>query len=150
MAIKAKEIVPAAAEKKKGNERTGECAFCGQERLVGMKMAEWEAKEEEAAGFGLTVEDFAATVRCNCRPGENMRMKANSLKKAKDNIEMMFREEHEVIAEIFQDAVTSVLNKDIKKIIIQNFNGGKATMSLAKGLVRLEYEQKKKTELTSE
>lgn len=142
--------MPQAADQKKKNERTGECAFCGQQRLTGMKMAEWDALEEQAAGFGMTVEDFAATMKCQCRNGEQMRNSIMILQKAKENIEMMFRGELEVVADIFQDTAASIYAKDIKKIVIQDYKGGKATMSLQKGLIRLEYEQKKKTELTSE
>lgn len=140
---------PAAAEKKK-NERTGECAFCGQQRLIGMKMAEWEELEKEAIGYGMIAEDFAATMKCNCGSGEGLRNAITILRTAKDNIERMFRTEHEIIADIYQDTAANILNKDIKKIIIQDYKGGKATMRLHKGLIRLEYEQKKKTELISE
>lgn len=146
----AKKDAAEAAAPKKTNERTGECAFCGQQKLIGMKMAEWDELEKEAEPYGMTVEDFAASVRCTCRNGEGLRNTVTILKKAKENIETMFRGDHEVIAEIFQDTTVEILNKDIKKIIIQDYKGGKATMSLQKGLIRLEYEQKKKTELTSE
>ena len=140
---------PAAAEKKK-NERTGECAFCGQQRLIGMKMAEWAELENEAIGYGMIAEDLAATMKCACGSGEGLRNAITILRTAKDNIERMFRTEHEIIADIYQDTAANILNKDIKKIIIQDYKGGKATMSLHKGLIRLEYEQKKKTELISE
>ena len=140
---------PAAAEKKK-NERTGECAFCGQQRLIGMKMAEWEALEQEAIGYGMIAEDFAATMKCTCGNGEGLRNAITILRTAKENIERMFRAEHEIIADIYLDTAANILNKDFKKIIIQDYKGGKATMSLHKGLIRLEYEQKKKTELISE
>ena len=133
------------------SERTvnGACKFCGQIKMITFSEEEWLEriqKENKAAG---TIADEVATEECNCKEGSEFRADHYVIQQCRQNIEDMFRENYEEVADILQEAVPMVYYQTVKKVTVVTPEHGVATMTRSGGNMKIKFLQKHETELTA-
>ena len=103
------------SKEKKVEERTvnGACRFCGQIRMITLPENEWLERIQKENKDGTVIADELATEECDCKQGADFRADHYVMTQCRENIETMFRKDHEEIAEIFQTAVAAVYYQNI-------------------------------------
>lgn len=139
------------SEEKKVEERTvnGACRFCGQLRMITLSEEEWLERIRIANKDGHEVADDLATEQCTCKEGADWRADNYVMDQCRENIEEMFRQDYEEIADLLQEAVPMVYYQQIKKLSITTPEHGVATMNRAGGNMKIKFSQKHETELTA-
>ncbi|MBR2561885.1 MAG: hypothetical protein IKE31_07030 [Eubacterium sp.] len=139
------------SKEKKVEERTvnGACRFCGQIRMITLPENEWLERIQKENKDGTVIADELATEECDCKQGADFRADHYVMTQCRENIETMFRKDHEEIAEIFQTAVAAVYYQNIVGVSVTTPERGVATMRRSGGDMKLKFIQKHETELTA-
>ena len=133
------------------SERTvnGACKFCGQIKMITLSEDEWLERIKKENKAGETIADEIATEECNCKEGADFRADHYVIKQCRQNIEDMFRENYEEVADILQEAVPMVYYQTVKKVTVVTPEHGVATMTRSGGNMKIKFSQKHETELTA-
>ena len=133
------------------SERTvnGACKFCGQIKMITLSEDEWLERIKKENKAGATIADEIATEECNCKEGADFRADHYVIKQCRQNIEDMFRENYEEVADILQEAVPMVYYQTVKKVTVVTPEHGVATMTRSGGNMKIKFSQKHETELTA-
>lgn len=127
-------------------ERTGQCRFCGQNKIVEVPdfMNEDEINEE-------------ATKGCRCIDAKMYREQKEReelVKQAKISAKgttfELFHEEFPEIEEMFNSAIDPLVDRKFKKLTITTGGKTKATISFTKGNIKVEREDKSVSALETE
>ncbi len=139
------------SEEKKVEQRTvnGACRFCGQIRMITLPEDEWLERIRKTNKDGNEVADDLATEQCDCKEGSDFRTDHYVMVQCRENIEEMFREDYEEIADLLQEAVPMIYYQQIKKISITTPEHGVALMTRNGGNMKIKFSQKHETELTA-
>ena len=97
---------------------TGACRFCGQTKLITLTEDEWLERIQKTGDAAEDIADEIATEGCSCKVGSDWRADHYVMDQCRENVEAMFREEFEEVADILQEAVPMVYNQQIKKISV--------------------------------
>ena len=133
------------------SERTvnGACKFCGQIKMITLSEDEWLERIKKENKAGETIADEIATEECNCKEGADFRADHYVIQQCRQNIEDMFRENYEEVADILQEAVPMVYYQTVKKVTVVTPEHGVATMTRSGGNMKIKFSQKHETELTA-
>lgn len=133
------------------SERTvnGACKFCGQIKMITLSEDEWLERIQKENKKAETIADEIATEECNCKEGSDFRADHYVIEQCRQNIEEMFRENFEEVADILQEAVTMVYYQTVKKVTVITPEHGVATMTRSGGNMKIKFSQKHETELTA-
>ena len=133
------------------SERTvnGACRFCGQVKMIALSEDEWLEKIKETNKEATQIADDLATEQCDCTQGSDWRADHYVMEQCRKNIEDMFREDYEEIADLLQEAVPMIYHQQIKRISITTPEHGVATMTRSGGNMKIKFTQKHETELTA-
>lgn len=135
------------------NEKTktvnGSCRYCGQIRMITLTEEEWLEQIRKTNLEASAIADTMATEQCTCREGSDWRADHYVMDQCRQNIEDMFREDYEEIADLLQEAVPMVYYQQIKKLSITTPEHGVATMNRAGGNMKIKFSKKHETELTA-
>ena len=139
------------SEEKKVEERTvnGACRFCGQIKMITLTEDEWLERIRKENMKAESIADEIATEECNCKEGADYRADHYVMVQCRENIEEMFREDYEEIADLLQEAVPMIYYQQIKKISITTPEHGVALMTRNGGNMKIKFSQKHETELTA-
>lgn len=129
--------------------QSGTCRFCGQVKMITLSEDEWLERIRTSGKSGTEIADDMATEQCTCKQGSDWRTENYVMMQCRDNIEEMFREEYEEIADLLQEAVPMVYRQDIKRVSVTTPEHGVATMTRIGGNMKLKFTQKHETELTA-
>lgn len=127
----------------------GACRFCGQTRIISMPEEEWLERTQKTNKDEVEIADDLATEKCDCMQGSEYRADHYVMEQCRQNIEEMFRKDHEEIADLLQKAVQMVYSQSVKKISITSPVNGIATMTRSGGNMKLKFTQKHEKELIS-
>ena len=133
------------------SERTvnGACRFCGQVKMITLSEDEWLERIRKENKKGDEIADDLATEQCSCNQGSDYRADHYVMEQCRHNIEDMFRDEFEEIADLLQEAVPMVYYQHIKRVSITTPEHGVATMNRSGGNLKIKFTQKHETELTA-
>lgn len=133
------------------SERTvnGACKFCGQIKMITLSEDEWLERIQKENKAPETIADEIATEECNCKEGADFRADHYVIQQCRQNIEDMFRENYEEVADILQEAVPMVYYQTVKKVTVVTPEHGVATMTRSGGNMKIKFSQKHETELTA-
>ena len=129
--------------------KTGVCHFCGQTRMISLPEDEWLEMIRKTNKDADQLADDLATEQCTCNQGSEYRADHYVMEQCRHNIEDMFREEFEEIADLLQEAVPMVYYQHIKRVSITTPEHGVATMNRSGGNLKIKFTQKHETELTA-
>lgn len=127
----------------------GSCRYCGQIKMITLTEDEWLERIQRTNQDGNTIADTLATEQCTCKEGSDWRADHYVMDQCRENIEDMFRQDYEEIADLLQEAVPMVYYQQIKKLSITTPEHGVATMNRAGGNMKIKFSQKHETELTA-
>lgn len=132
-------------------ERTvnGACRFCGQVKMITLtedECLEWIRKTNRS---GNDIADDLATEQCDCKQGSDWRADNYVMMQCRQNIEDMFREKYEEIAEALQQVVEPVYRQQIKRVTYTTPEHGVAMMTRSGGNMKIKFTQKHETEMTA-
>lgn len=96
----------------------GTCRYCGQIKMITLTEDEWLEKFQETNQSAEDIADTMATEQCTCKEGSDWRADHWVMEQCRENIEEMFREDYEEIADLLQEAVPMVYHQTVKKISI--------------------------------
>ena len=132
-------------------ERTvnGAYRFCGQIRMITLPEDEWQDRIRKTNEDETVIADELATERCSCIDGSDWRTDHYVMDQCRQNIEDMFREEHEEIADLLQEAVPMIYHQQVKRITVITPEHGIASMTRSGGNMKIKFVQKHETELTA-
>ena len=133
------------------SERTvnGACRFCGQVRMITLSEDEWLERIRKTNKKAEEIADGLATEQCDCNQGSGWRADHYVMEQCRKDIEDMFREDYEEIADLLQEAVPMIYHQQIKRISITTPEHGVATMTRSGGNMKIKFTQKHETELTA-
>ena len=112
--------------------------------MVQLELAEDTA--EEQVQFAAQKE---VILSCNCKEGQQGRMRIRVMDNAETGIEEMFRTKLPATADLFQAAKDAVYEGSVDKIVIKDENGGTAKMSMTKAGIKVTYTKTNVTELST-
>ena len=104
---------------------TGACRFCGQTKMITLTEDEWLDRIQKSGRGGSEIADDIATEECTCKVGSDWRTDHYVMQQCRENIEAMFRDEYEVVANMLQEGVEPVYEQTVKRLtIITPFSAG--------------------------
>lgn len=127
-------------------EKTGQCKFCGQNKIVEVPdyMTEEDINEE-------------ATLECYCKDAklykeakEREALIEQAKLSAKGTTYELFHEEYPEIEELFNAAINPIVAMKFKKLTITTGGKTKAAISFSKGNIKVEREDKSVSALETE
>lgn len=127
----------------------GSCRYCGQIKMITLTEDEWLERIQRTNQDGDTIADTLATEQCTCKEGSDWRADHYVMDQCRENIEDMFRQDYEEIADLLQEAVPMVYYQQIKRLSITTPEHGVATMHRTGGNMKIKFSQKHETELTA-
>lgn len=129
--------------------RTGACRFCGQIKMITLSEEEWLERVRKTNKDADNIADDIATEECNCQEGSDFRADHYVMEQCRENIEAMFREDYEDIADLLQEAVPMVYYQRTKRISVTTPEHGTATMVRSGGNLKVKFTQRHETEMTA-
>lgn len=129
--------------------KTGACRFCGQTKLITLSEDEWLDRIQKTNKDADTIADDLATEECTCKAGSDFRADHYVMDQCRENIEAMFREEYESVADLLQEAVPMVYYQNVKRVSVTTPENGIATMVRSGGNLKIKFTQKHETEMTA-
>lgn len=128
---------------------TGACRFCGQTKMITLTEDEWLDRIRKTDKEADEIADDIATEECTCSAGSDFRADHYVMDQCRENIEEMFREEYEDIADLLQEAVPMVYYQRVKRVSITTPEHGIASMVRSGGNLKIKFSQKHETEMTA-
>ena len=127
----------------------GACRFCGQTKMITLSEGEWLDRIRETNLEAVEIADDITTEECDCKAGSDWRADHYVMQQCRENIESMFKDEYEVVANMLQEGVEPVYAQTIKRLTIVTPENGIATMTRSGGNLKVKFTQKHETELTA-
>lgn len=127
---------------------TGECTFCGQQKILQLTEDEWLEAIAETNMKPQQIADEYASRHCNCKEGMDWRTEQLVMDKCQMDIEDMFSENHPEIASAFQEIKEPVYKGTIKRAVFKTPTGDVASMYKTGGNIELKFVKKMETKVT--
>ena len=115
--------------------KQGYCIFCGEARMV-------EVPEEVSS----ELINQQATSECLCSRAVMVRERVKQKETCISNIEAILEPKYKEIADMFKEAIDVIQDAKIKKITVNTYGNRTARISKTKDGIKVELEQKQKTE----
>lgn len=114
------------------------CPVCGQIQMISADSSLTEAEQRQQA-----------LLACNCSDGVNARRAKQRAEKAKENINILFEGDGEIIIDALSNIVPAIANNTFAKVSITTEAGIKATLTAKEQSIKVERTEKKTAALES-